>query len=127
MTGHIFAHLTATVLRADSEDGETEDGWIDPSWSMHVLHESRNDVRPVVSCSEDDPDLADYVREALDDLGAYEDNGDGTFYGIDAPLTRETLETGDTWLYALHFTRKAWSSARGWHEDAWHPADANII
>lgn len=129
MSGHIFAHISCTRVNWDCDDVECdhdgcmdypneEHGWIDRSWSPTVLHDSRNDVSPVVSLDEGDEDLAEEVRDALGWLeGGCEDNGDGTFYASDSyhPYT-------ETWSYdyAIHFTVK-YHNGQGWVEHAWHP------
>lgn len=103
------------------EEPIEEDGWIDPRWSMFILEESRNYVHPLFMEPEDSEDLADEVRDALDRFGAFEDNGDGTFYASDP-------QDEGVWRYdyAIHFTRKFFGP-RGWTEEAWHPKnDGNI-
>jgi len=109
------------------EDAIEEHGWIDRSWSTVTLHESRNDVRPVVDCDENDEDLEDEVRDALQWLeGGYEDNGDGTgtFY---ASQPYEPYTEAWRYDYAVHFVRKTSPSENGsnnvldWRETPWHP------
>lgn len=118
--GHIFAFMTAD--RAGLESESEEYGWIDPKWSRTELFDSRNDVTPLVDCDENDPDLADYVREALETLGAYDDNGDGSFYGQSV-----AGHEGAFWRYALHFTCK-FHGDDGWKERPWHPVnDGHIV
>lgn len=95
-----------------------EHGWIDRNWSATELFEHRNDVSPIVSLDESDPDLMEEVREALGWLeGGFEDNGDGTFYARESyqPLT-------EPWhySYALHFVRK-FHGPKGWTEERWIP------
>lgn len=116
--GQIFAHITATAVEftGDESDDYTErHGWIDPMWSMTVLHDSRNDATAVINLPEDDEDLGEQVRDALGDLSAYEDNGDGSFYAADS---RDV--DGVSWTYALHFRRKFFGPG-GWTEQPWHP------
>lgn len=127
--GHIYAFLTCTRVRweEDAEGNPIEEpvedhGWVDRSWSPYVLHESRNDVRPEVDEPEDSEDLADTVREALGRLGAYEDNGDGTFYGQDDDKPFHDNPEGWRYSYALHFTRKGGAS-EGYAERPWHPVN----
>lgn len=115
--GQIFAFMTATVVKLD---GTEEYGWIDPRWSRTTLLESRNDAGTVVNERESDEDLPDWVRDALGThLGAYEDNGDGTFCGTDSFTDPDT---GLDWTYSLHFVRKFFNERDGWTERAWHPA-----
>lgn len=127
--GHIFAHITCTRVKWECEDESCEHsgcvdypteehGWIDRSWSSTTLHDSRNDVRPVVDDDEQSEDLAEDVRDALGWLeGGYEDNGDGIFYSRDSyqPYT-------EPWhySYAIHFVRKFYGP-KGWTEERWHP------
>lgn len=96
------------------EDGIEESGWIDFGRNPYVLHDSRDDVRPIVDCGEDSEELTDEVREALEWLEGYRDNGNGTFYAAD-PIRPH----GQPWSYhyALHFTKKdivngVWSEVR---------------
>ena len=73
-----------------------ENGWIDPKWSMKVLHENREDVRTETFDTE--AEAVAYIEETI---GSVRDNGDGTYYGQDSkfdPLT------GDDWSYAGHIT-----------------------
>lgn len=128
--GHIFAHLTCTRVRwpqdgdgTVSEEYIDEHGWIDRSWSPYVLHDSRNDVRPEVDCDENDPELADYVREALGWLeGGYSDNHDGTFYSAESYMPFHDNPEGWSYSYALHFVCKFYGP-NGWTEQAWHPVN----
>ena len=116
--GHIFAFMTADAVSIDGTEDEREErhGWIDKEWSMTVLHESRNDVSPLVSVEESDAEtLADEIRDVLGDGSLYFDNGDGSFYAHDS-----TEEDGFSWTYAVHFKRKFLGS-NGWIETDWHP------
>lgn len=105
----LFVFMTADTHSPDSE--WTMSGWIDPGWSRTVLHESRNDVGPVVSEDLDSdghpsPEGEEEIFDAVhNNLGAFEDNGDGTFYGQDV---YQEPETGQYWTYALHFVRKGY-------------------
>lgn len=118
--GRIFAHYTVSrVMWEDGcDDPVKEYGWIDRRWSRSQLYDSRNDVSPVISLDEDDEDLMDEVRDALEWLeGGYEDNGCGMFY------SRESYNPSDepwSYSYALHFTRKYYG-AKGWTEEPWVP------
>lgn len=106
------------------EDLLEESGWIDRSWSPRVLHDSRNDVRPVVDVDESDAEtLAEEVTDALGWLeGGYNDNGDGTFYAADS---YKPCDEPWSYSYALHFVRKFYGS-NGWTEKPWHPKSAGI-
>lgn len=122
--GRITAWMTGERITADSavHSDVEERGWVDLSWSRRVFFDSRNDVEPLFSCDENDPELIEYVREALSTLGAYEDNGDGTFYGVDS---ESCYKTGDEFTYAVHFVRK--SGAEGnYAEENWDPADLDF-
>lgn len=102
-----YAYMTATVVGTDRDD--ISDGWIDPTWSMFVLHDSRNDVRPAATWSrmediEDGETVREswdrWIRETVDEhLGMAENSHDGTYYGIG----ETTAPDGDTWTYALTF------------------------
>lgn len=107
---------TSDVIRL--EEVIEEHGWIDRRWSSITLHDSRNDVTPVVDCDERSEDLEDEVIDALWWLeGGYEDNGDGTFYASDSyqPYTEPW-----NYSYALHFVKKDLVDGR-WTETPWHP------
>jgi hypothetical protein len=129
MTGYLHVFMTGERVTPESaEHGDAEErGWVDPRWSTRVFHDSRNDAGSVLSVSLDDPDLEEQVRDALDThLGAFEDNGDGTFYGVDG---EDDYETGAHYSYALHFVRKSFDGVtppNGYVEAPWHPADAGI-
>lgn len=101
------------------EDMIEEHGWIDRSWSTTVLHDSRNDVRPVVDVDENDTEtLTDEVQDALGWLeGGYNDNGDGTFYAADS---YKPFDEPWDYSYALHFVRK-FHGPNGWTEESWTP------
>lgn len=127
--GHIFAFITCTRTRWEQdEDGDTledpiqEHGWIDRSWSPYVLHESRNDVSPVVDCpEEDDERLHEEVSDALGWLeGGAEDNGNATFYAREGYTPFQNNAEGWEYSYALHFVRKS-QGARGYIEEPWIP------
>lgn len=129
--GHIFGHLTGTRVRWETdENGDThedpieEHGWVDRSWSPYVLHDGRNDVRPVVDVDESDTEqLAEEVLDALGWLeGGYEDNGGGTFYSSGSYMPFHDNPEGWSYSYALHFTRKSYES-RGYVERPWHPVE----
>lgn len=99
------------------EDSVEENGWIDRAWNSRVLHDSRNDVSPVVSCDLDNAyDLFTEVKDALEWLpGGYTDNGDGTFYAKDS---YEPLDGPWYYSYALHFVWKKCTN-KGWVEVPW--------
>ncbi|QZE11367.1 hypothetical protein SEA_FORREST_264 [Streptomyces phage Forrest] len=116
--GHIFAFMTGTAVSLDGGEDEREErhGWIDKEWSMTVLHESRNDVAPLVSVDESDTEtLTDEIRDVLGDGSLWDDNGDGSFYS-----QGESVEDGYAWTYAVHFKRKGGAS-EGFAETDWHP------
>lgn len=94
-----------------------EYGWVDVAWSRYELHDSRNDVSPLVSEDEESEDLEDEVKNALGWLGAYEDNGDGTFYAADVDQPHDSPWDYD---YAIHFTRKTYAN-HVWTQEPWHP------
>ena len=86
MSGMVYAFMTGTSVDLDGNEDEREElnGWIDQDWSMTVLHDSRNDVMPLVKEWESDTEeLADSVRDVLGDGSLWEDNGDGSFYAKD--------------------------------------------
>jgi hypothetical protein len=80
-----------------AREGATRaNGWIDPKWSMTVLHENREDVRTEVFET-----LAEAEAYIEDTIGSVVDNGDGTYYAQDG---HTDLQTGDDWSYAGHIT-----------------------
>jgi hypothetical protein len=119
------AYMTGERHTSESlECGDAaERGWVDPNWSMTDLQEARNYVRPAAEYNPLDPeDVEDYPTVAAwiaatvaEHLGAAEDNGDGTWYGVDAQTHDYT--TDDTYTYSLHFHVKRHTSSRGWVED----------
>jgi hypothetical protein len=118
--GHIYAFLKADRVEFTGQgcdDYTEESGWIDRDWSLTELHESRNDVRPVISEDEGSEDLADQVREILGNPLHLDGNGEGTFYLPDEYIA----EDGSSWTYRVLFTRKHHDSRNGWIEDDWHP------
>lgn len=119
MSGHIFAFMTATAVEIapDDENGGIElNGWVDREWSMTALHDSRNDVSPLMSLDESDTEaLADEIRDILGDASLYFDNGDGNFYIHDS-----RTEDGMEFTYCVNFKRKFLGS-NGWAEESWHP------
>lgn len=133
MTKRITAWLTGESVTPESAaHGDwAEHGWVDPQWSLRVFHDSRNDVRPLLDMAEDDPDLAESVRDVLSEyLGSYADNGDGTFYGQDSS---EDYQTGTSYTYAVHFVAKYRDASApdaepyaGYVERSWHPADNGV-
>ncbi|SDD55882.1 hypothetical protein [Actinokineospora iranica] len=121
----IYAHVTCTrTIHTSDEDDEPiyQYGWIDPWWSRTELLESRNDAPPVVHCAEDEPDLADHVRDALASHlpGPVHNNGEGTFY---AGADHTPTDDEGSYTYALHFTRKDFHPGTGWTESSWCPID----
>ena len=139
--GVVCAYLTATAVTWSEEDAgdypDEEHGWVDADWSMRVLHESRNDVKPYAElylhgdgslnhdrstigrCVTDEDEIltvADFIRATVADaLGSAEDNGDGTWYGSDSIVT-DYSDPRD-YTYALHFHVKHNDGRRGWVED----------
>ena len=109
MADKIYAYMTADAVYPD---GREEYGWIDPEWSRTTLYDSREDVAPLMELHESDPFLPDAVREILGGGSAYEDNGDGTFYGDDS---EQSPETGAYWRYAVHFKRESGNGELPWH------------
>lgn len=125
MTGYIFAFMTGEYVTEESAafgDAESR-GWVDTRWSRTEFFDSRNDVSPLFSCPEDDPTLPFGVREAIAELSAPYDNGDGTYYAQDA-VVHDYTQPGH-YMYAVHFIRKG-PSSEGYRETAWHPSSAGI-
>lgn len=138
---HIFAFMTATAITFD-EDGEyTENyGWVSGYGDTDLL-DSRNYATPIVDCPEDwyetyngvlpedeAETVADFVREALERFGPYDDNGNGTFYASDPHVDSET---GTVYTYALHFTRKELNPHASdvfsmYREVPWHPINVGV-
>ena len=129
--GVIYAFVTGERHTAESTafGNFAEAGWVDPRYSMRELFDSRNDVSPIFKEWEQHDSLPDIlrcedfdqrIREVLaDTLGAYEDNGDGTFYASDTKIWE--YESGDSYSYAVHFTLKDSNGERDWH-----PSEAGI-
>lgn len=69
-------------------------GWVDPKWSMREVFDGREDVRSEVFDTE-----AEALKYIADTIGAYDDNGDGTYYSQDAS---QDWKTGEYWSYAAH-------------------------
>ena len=116
--GKVYAFMSATAVELDGNEDERgeRNGWVDPSWSMGELHDSRNDVAPLMSTDESDTEeLTDVVRDILGDGSLYEDNGDGSFYAMDS-------QTHDGWdfAYCIHFFVKDCINGV-WQEIDWHP------
>lgn len=109
MADKFYAYMTADVVYPD---GREEYGWVDPSWSRTTLYASRSDAGPILDVMDNDEFLADKVREILGDGSAYEDNGDGTYYGADS---EQSPETGAYWRYAVHFTCESGDGEFPWH------------
>lgn len=97
----IQAFVTASTVDLDYPYREGN-GWIDWGWSSIRLHENRDDVDPVIDIDETDREaLTDEIPDIIGEvLGAYYNNGAGTFYGEDS---RE--RNGVSYSYALHFKR----------------------
>lgn len=119
MPGKVYAFMTATAVKwedPESEDYSERHGWIDRE-EMFELEESRNYVRPLVSVDLDETEeLTEAIRDVLGDGSLWEDNGDGSFYGI----SESTDDDGWTFTYAVHFKLKTYG-ALGWVETEWHP------
>jgi len=122
ITGHIFCFVTAAKVttgkdgRSDVPDAEIESGFIDPLYSMYILFESRNDVRPVLNMSINDPGLADEIKDLIREWSPMADNGDGTFI---CQYERD-IEDGSNLRYSLHFSHK-YLAENGFTETPWHP------
>jgi hypothetical protein len=117
--GNVFAFMTGSAVEISPEDengGVELNGWIDQSWSMTHLHDSRNDVRPLMNLDETDYEgLVDEIRDILGNGEMWEDNGDGSFYSKGS-----RTEDGMEYTYAVHFKLKSHSES-GWIETDWHP------
>lgn len=114
----IQAFVTASTVDLDYPHREGN-GWIDWGWSSVLLHENREDVEPVIDIDESDRDaVTDEIPDVIGEvLGAYYNNGSGTFYAEDA-YERE----GVSYSYALHFKRVDDKT-----ESAWCPVeDGNL-
>ncbi len=114
----IQAFVSASTVDLDYPHREGN-GWIDWGWSSTLLHENRDDVDPLVDIDETDSEtLADEIPDAIGEvLGAYCNNGSGTFYGEDSEN-----RDGVSYTYAVHFKR-----IDGYHETLWCPVeDGNL-
>lgn len=114
----IQAFVTASTVDLDYPHREG-DGWIDWGWSSTLLHSERDDVDPVISIDETDREaLEDEIPDIIGEvLGAYTNNGAGTFYAEDA----ETRD-GVSYSYALHFKRIDDKT-----ESAWCPVEDGAL
>jgi len=114
--GRITAWMTASqTVFNDTEEGYTEEhGWIDPPWSRTQLHDSRNDVRPLLDLWIEDDDLTEELRDIL--IG-FNDNGDGSYYGNET----ESFRPNESWHYAIHLKHKFFGPD-GWVEAPYHPS-----
>lgn len=124
MSAYIHAFMTGEKVTEESAEHAdfADHGYVDPNWSMTDFQD-RNNAGTLFSAPEDDPDLADYVREALSNVFPYADNGDGSFYG----QSETTDDEGSSYTYAVHFIRKRYDGALGYYaEDGWHPSEAGI-
>ena len=97
----IQAFVSASTAELDHPYRENN-GWIDWGWSSTLLHENRDDVEPLIDIDEEDSEaLADEIPDVLGIvLGAYCNNGSGTFYGQDSEN-----HDGVSYTYAVHFKR----------------------
>lgn len=117
MSDYIHVFMTASTI---GPNGQEDSGWIDPSWSMTVLHQYRNDAGTVLSLPEDDEDLLDQLKELIE---GYHDCGDGTFLAVDAVFD---MTTGISWAYALHMKRKAYGP-NGYYEQPYIPVFPSVL
>lgn len=134
--GRVFAFMTGERVTTESaKHGDAaEHGWVSPTYSRTTFFDSRNDVAPVMSEDTDSDELADAVRDALDELGVYTDNGNGTFYSADAIDYFDYYSPEGSYSYAIHFVVKyrtgratpGMGNVPEYAERAWHPADAGI-
>lgn len=92
MTTKIY--ITATAV--DPDTGDTSTGWIDPTWSMHQLHDNKEDVAPVEFDPEFDDSLDALIEETIGSIDSVEDT---TYYGADSP---QETSTGLYWSYCAH-------------------------
>jgi len=87
-------YITATAVDPDS--GDTLNGWIDPTWSMYMLHVNKEDVAPL----EFDPEFHDSLDALIEEaIGAIDSVEGSTYYGSDS--FQET-STGLYWTYCAH-------------------------
>lgn len=115
----ILAFMTATAVEiAGSEDERGErNGWIDLDWSRTTMHDSRDDVTPLMNEDESDTTaVEEKVRDILGDGSLFADNGDGSFHEID-----ETKTDNESWTYVVHFSRQSLGLNGEWIDDPWHP------
>lgn len=124
MYGKLKMYVTVDRYTPESiEHGDAEErGWARAVGEADI-YENRNYVSPIVDewFSDGDPrgwwsneDAPDYVRDALDSLGAYETDGNGTYYAAD----HMTLDyaTGETFSYAIHAHVKHQDESGQWVE-----------
>lgn len=97
MSATVQIFLTATSL--DPDTGETQTGWIDPTWSMTQLHADRDDVAPL----EFDPEFDDSIESVIEEaIGGIDSEENGTYYGS---ASVQSSITGLYWNYCAHVTR----------------------
>lgn len=120
----LWAFMTGEYVTEESAaEGMAEEiGWVDPHYSRKTLFENRNYVNPMLETDTEAEELEDDVYSILGQIGVYEDNGDGTFYGVD---TEKDYDTSGHYRYDIHFVVKYYGKD-GWTERPWHPSEAGI-
>lgn len=97
----VSVYLSASAIHPD---GREEFGWIDPdSKTQFVSSREEAEVFNYELNPSDEGSreiLRDLIRDALCILGAFTDNGNGTFSSEDTYMSKET---GVSYLYSLHF------------------------
>lgn len=100
--GTLYVYVTGDRITPESaSEGMAEElGWIDWNWSVTTLHDSRNDVRPLVSVDVADLDASE-ILDAIREVIGYADSSDnGTIYAADATIPH--YASPDTFMYAVH-------------------------
>lgn len=128
MVNEGYLHVFMTGERVSVESAASGDfveaGYVDPAWSWRVFQD-RNNAGTVLSVSMSDPDRDELVRDVVDRLlGTYDDNGDGTLYGI---AGEDDYATGDHYSYALHFVHKFYGAGQARYiERPWYGVSAAL-
>lgn len=136
-SGTLYVYVTGDRITAESasEGMADESGWVDWDYSATTLHESRNDVRPLVSVDvselrhgrdygnglTDTPgEVRQEVRDAIYRVSSSWEGEGGTYYVQDETIW--DYSSPDTYMYAVHVFVKH-NTAEGYVESPADPFD----